>query len=62
MTHFVHGVDQIVQCPPHRGGMERPLVVEMDYASGDAARPGVMLPPCIHDDANGDQCLNDVSL
>ncbi|KAI0217228.1 Deuterosome assembly protein 1 [Lamellibrachia satsuma] len=53
MTHFVNGVDQIVQCPPHREGVERPLV-EGDYASGDASRLSAMTPSCSHDDTNDD--------
>ena len=60
MTHFVIGVDEIVQCPPHREGMERPLV-EGDFASGDASRLTAVLPSCNHDDTNPDLGMEDVS-
>ena len=60
MTHFVNGVDQIVQCPPHREGFERPLV-EGDYASGDASRLGALIPSCNHDETNDDMYIEDVS-
>ena len=60
MTHFVIGVDEIVQCPPHREGMERPLV-EGDYASGDASRLTAVVPSCNHDDTNPDLGMDDVS-
>ena len=60
MTHFVNGVDQIVQCPPHREGVERSLV-EGDYASGDASRLGAMTPSCSHDETNDNIYTEDVS-
>ena len=60
MTHFVNGVDQIVQCPPHGEGVERPLV-EGDDASGDASRLGAMTPSCSHDETNDNIYTEDVS-
>ena len=60
MTHFVIGVDEIVQCPPHREDVERHLV-EGDYASGDASRLTAVLPSSNHDDTNPDLGMDDVS-